>query len=119
MRDLDILKKFVDEREFRNYVQYKLYKMGYKTIKIDDERISDEDILNDNDMKGEISKTCTVQTFLNTKVGKREIDETSLDMYEEKVDFGIIISTKNVSMFTKRRAIKKNIIILGEEFFED
>ena len=88
-------------------------------VKIDDERISDTDITNDNDLTAVITKKCTVQTFLNKKIGKKEIAETVEDMKKEDVEFGIIISTYNTGFFTRKRAIKKNIIILGEEFFEE
>ena len=118
MTDLEILSKFVDRREFRNYIYYKLYKMGYTAIKIDDERISDEHKVNDNDIilfKDNIM--CTVQTFLNKEISEEDVEETEEDMEYEHVTKGIIITNKNVSKDIKKVASDKNIEIYGEEFF--
>ncbi len=120
MTDLEILSKFVDRREYRNYIHYKLYKLGYDAVKIDDERVFDGCEVNDNDITVEINKTkCTVQTFLNKGIGEKEVKETAEDMVYEDVPVGIIITNKEFSKEITVFAAKYNITIWGKEFFDD
>ena len=120
MTDLEILTKFVDRREYRNYIHYKLYKLGYDAVKIDDERVFDGVEVNDNDLTVEIAKTkCTVQTFLNKTINEKDIKETIEDMEYEKVPVGIIITNKEYSKEISVLAAKNNITIWGKEFFDE
>ena len=112
MKDLFIIDNYVDEREFRNYINLLLTKKGYERVSIDDTRIADRDKLNDNDMlakKGELYYT--IQTFLNTDKKKSQIDETLKDMQNENVSVGIIITNNYISNEVKEYANKKLIQI--------
>ncbi len=112
MKDLFIIDNYVDEREFRNYINSLLLKRGYIKVTIDDVRISDRNTLNDNDIiakKGELY--FTIQTFLNTQIGDKEINETLQDMQEEKISAGIIITNNYVDNNIKDMANKKLIQI--------
>ncbi len=112
MKDLFIIDNYVDEREFRNYINLLLTKKGYERVSIDDTRIADHDKLNDNDMlakKGELYYT--IQTFLNTDIKKSQIDETLKDMQKENVSVGIIITNNYIDNEVKDYANKKLIQI--------
>ena len=112
MKDLFIIDNYVDEREFRNYINNLLVKKGYVRVTIDDVRVADYDKLNDNDMiarKGELY--FTIQTFLNTDIGEEEINETLNDMENEKISAGIIITNNYVGNDIKESANKKLIQI--------
>lgn len=110
MKDLFIIDNYVDEREFRNYINSLLLEKGYIKVTIDDVRIADKDKYNDNDIlakKGEIYYT--IQTFLNTDINKKQIDETLKDMDKEKVSAGIIITNNYVSEEVREYANSKLI----------
>lgn len=110
MKDLFIIDNYVDEREFRNYINSLLLNKGYIKVTIDDVRIADKDKYNDNDIlakKGEIYYT--IQTFLNTDINKKQIDETLKDMDKEKVSAGIIITNNYVSEEVREYANSKLI----------
>ena len=110
MKDLFIIDNYVDEREFRNYINSLLLEKGYIKVTIDDVRIADRDKYNDNDIlakKGEIYYT--IQTFLNTDINKKQIDETLKDMDKEKVSAGIIITNNYVSEEVREYANSKLI----------
>ena len=112
MKELFIIDNYVDEREFRNYINALLLKKGYVRVTIDDVRIADYDKHNDNDMiakKGELY--FTIQTFLNTDIGEKEINETLKDMESEKISAGIIITNNYVDNDVKESANKKLIQI--------
>ena len=112
MNDLFIIDNYVDEREFRNYINELLKQKGYERINIDDVRIADGDKINDNDIiakKGEIYYT--IQVFLNKNITKKQIDETLKDMEKENVSAGIIITNNSVSTEEKDYANIKLIQI--------
>lgn len=112
MNDLFIIDNYVDEREFRNYINELLKQKGYERVIIDDIRIADQNKINDNDIiakKGEIYYT--IQVFLNKNITKKQIDETLDDMAKEKVSAGIIITNNYVSTEEKDYANKKLIQI--------
>ena len=112
MNDLFIIDNYVDEREFRNYINELLKQKGYERVNIDDVRIADGDKINDNDIiakKGEIYYT--IQVFLNKNITKKQIDETLKDMENEKVSAGIIITNNYVSTEEKNYANKRLIQI--------
>ena len=119
MEEIKIVDKFMDEREFRNYVHAMFYKHDYHPITIDDVRIADEDIENNNDLlvkKDNIRYT--VQTYLNTKIGEKQIEETIEDMKKEKVLHGIMVTNFTVSDNVKKEALEKGITILDRSEFE-
>ena len=120
MKDIEIINNYVNSFEFRNYVMGVLMKHGYTPVVPDDERVSDEDPKNDDDLlarKGDI--LYTVQTFLNKKVTIREIEETVVDMKKENVSYGIIITNDDVSVNAKAEAELRNIRIIDKENIED
>ena len=105
MQDLFIIDNYVDEREFRNYINSLFIKKGYNRVTIDDVRISDSNKLNDNDIlikRGEIYYT--VQIYLNTDITLKHINETLKDMEQEKVSAGIIITNNYVDNKIKDKA---------------
>ncbi len=113
MKVIVIIDKFIDEREFRNYSAYWLSKLGFKNIRMDDARLSDEDPINDNDfLATKKNKEYTIQTFLNKDITEKEVNETIEDMLKEKVDNGIIITNKNVSEEFRKYAHEKSIDII-------
>lgn len=119
MKDLFILSNYVDEREFRNYINSLLINKGYMKVEIDDPRIADYDKKNDNDIiakKGELY--FTIQTFLNTEISDKEINETLSDMKNENISAGIIITNNSVSNDIKKVANKKLIQIWDRDYLE-
>ena len=120
MEEIKIVDNYMDEREFRNYINTMFYKHDYHLVGIDDTRISDKDKSNDNDLK--VTKDnieYTVQTYLNTKIGEKQIEETTEDMKKEKIPHGIIVTNFCVDDYVKTKALEKNIIILDRTEFED
>ena len=119
MEEIKIVDKYMDEREFRNYVNTMLNKHNYSLIEIEDVRLSDKDEENDNDiLVSKNNTTYTVQTYLNTKIGKKEIEDTLQDFEKEKVLNGIIVTNYYVDKDIKEEALEKNIIILDRKEFE-
>ena len=119
MEEIKIVDKYMDEREFRNYVNTMLNKHNYNLIEIEDVRLSDKDEENDNDiLVSKDNTTYTVQTYLNTKIGKKEIEDTLQDFEKEKVLNGIIVTNYYVDKDIKEEALTKNIIILDRKEFE-
>ena len=119
MEEIIIVDKYMDEREFRNYVNTMLNKHNYNLIEIEDVRISDKDEENNNDiLVSKDNTTYTVQTYLNTKIGKKEIEDTLQDFEKEKVLNGIIVTNYYVDKDIKEEALEKNIIILDRKEFE-
>ena len=116
MKDIEIIDKFVDDREFRNYVISFLIKEGYKILDIDDPRISDNIKNNDNDfivIKDNI--IYTVQTFLNKDISNKELDETVKDMSKEKTKNAIIVTNQFIDENIINSAKKENIIIIDRK----
>lgn len=112
MNDLFIIDNYVDEREFRNYINSLLRREGYDRVTIDDPRIADSDKYNNNDIlvkKGEIYYT--VQIFLNKDITKKQINETLADMEKEDVSAGIIITNNYVGNEMRDYANEKLIQI--------
>ena len=119
MEEITIVDNYMDDREFRNYVSTMFYKHDYNPIEIDDERVSDKNKKNDNDML--VTKDgikYTVQTYLNIKIGDKQIEETLEDMLKEKVMYGLIVTNFYVNKTVKKSALEKNITILDRKEFE-
>lgn len=120
MGDITIIDNFMNSFEFRNYVQTVLIKHNYEPVKMDDERWSDDDSKNNNDMIAKKDGILyTVQTFLNKKITMREIEETIDDMKKEHVSNAIIITNDVVSANAKEEARLKNIRIIDDESIEE
>ena len=110
----------MDDREFRNYVHAMFYKNGFKYLSLDDSRVSDEYPENNNDIKvTRDGKRYDVQTYLNTKISDKELEETEEDMIKEKLEYGIIVTNFHAGKAIREKALEKNIIILDREVFED
>ena len=120
MEEIKIVDKYMDEREFRNYVNTMFYKHNYNLVEIEDVRLSDKDKKNDNDIL--VTKDniiYTVQTYLNTKITEKQIEETLKDFEKEKVLNGIIVTNYTVDNDIRNKALEKNIIILDRKNFEE
>ena len=120
MRVIVIIDKFLDKREFRNYSSHWLSKLGFTDIEIEDPRLSDDDPTNNNDIlasKG--NKKYTIQTFLNTPITEKEVNETLEDMVKEKVENGLIITNKMVSPEFRKYAKEKSIEIIDQSEFTE
>ena len=120
MEEIKIVDNYMDEREFRNYVFTMFDKYNYFPITIDDIRLSDEDITNNNDLlvtKDDI--TYSVQTYLNTEITEKQIEETLQDMDKEDASHGIIVTNYYVNNKIREIARKNHIIILDRASFED
>ena len=119
MKEINIIDNYMDEREFRNYVNIMFYKHGYYPLKIDDARVADSDKTNDNDQlvtKDNIKYT--VQTYLNTEIGDEQIEETVQDIEKERVIYGLIITNLYVDDKIKEKAFGKHITILDRKEFD-
>lgn len=120
MEEITIVDNYMDDREFRNYVHTMFYKNGFKYLSLDDSRVSDEYPENNNDIKvTRDGKRYDVQTYLNTKISDKEIEETEKDMIKEKLEYGIIVTNFHAGKAIREKALEKNIIILDREVFED
>lgn len=120
MEEITIVDNYMDDREFRNYVHTMFYKNGFKYLSLDDSRVSDEYPENNNDIKvTRDGKRYDVQTYLNTKISDKEIEETEEDMIKEKLEYGIIVTNFHAGKTIREKALEKNIIILDREVFED
>ena len=120
MEEIKIVDNYMDEREFRNYIFTMFDKNNFYPITIDDVRLSDDDTKNNNDLlvtKDDI--TYSVQTYLNTKITEKQIEETLQDMDKEDVGYGIIVTNFYVSDTIREKARKEHIIILDRASFED
>ena len=120
MEEIKIVDNYMDEREFRNYINTMFYKHNFHPLEIDDVRISDDDEINNNDIlvtKDNI--TYTVQTYLNTKIGEDQITEIIEDMEKENVPYGVIVTNFYADKKIKQRAKNNNIIILDRSELKD
>lgn len=120
MEDIKIIDLYMDDREFRNYVNTMLRKHGYVRFKMDDSRVSDEDFDNNNDIR--VSKDgmrFDVQTYLNTVIGEKEINDTLEDMGNEGLKYGLIVTNMIVDDLVKKEAINMHIRILDRKDFDE
>ena len=120
MKIIVIIDEYLDEREFRNYTSTWLENLGFKDIVIEDERLSDENSLNDNDMMARKNhKRYTIQTFLNQEITEKEVAETIEDMKKENVEHGLIVTNKKVSDQFRRYAKEKGVEIIDRRDFTE
>ena len=120
MDDIKVIDFYMDDREFRNYVNTMLRKHGYVRFKIDDTRTSDDDFENNNDIK--VTKDdmrYDVQTYLNTEIGEKEINDTLEDMGNEGLKYGLIVTNMMVNDEVKKEAINMHIRILDRKDFDE
>ena len=120
MEEIKIADLFMDDREFRNYVNSMLRKYGYVRFYMDDARVSDEEFDNNNDIK--VSKDgmrYDVQTYLNTEIGEKEINDTLEDMGNEGLKYGLIVTNIMVNDDIKKEAINMHIRILDRKDFDE
>ena len=120
MEDIKVIDLSMDDREFRNYVNTMLRKHGYVRFYMDDSRVSDEEFDNNNDIK--VSKDgmrYDVQTYLNTEIGEKEINDTLEDMGNEGLRYGLIVTNMIVNDEVKKKAINMHIRILDRKDFDE
>ena len=116
MVDANIIDNFIDEREFRNYIINMLPTLGYNLLNIDDVRTSDGYEYNDNDLlaiKNDLRYT--VQVYLNTIIGDKEIADALADMHEEGISRALIIVNKPADKDVIEFAKEKNITIIDRD----
>lgn len=119
MEDIKVIDLSMDDREFRNYVNTMLRKHGYVRFYMDDSRVSDEEFDNNNDIK--VSKDgmrYDVQTYHNTEIGEKEINDTLEDMGNEGLKYGLIVTNMIVNDEVKKEAINMHIRILDRKDFD-
>lgn len=120
MEDIKVIDLSMDDREFRNYVNTMLRKHGYVRFYMDDARVSDEEFDNNNDIK--VSKDGMryyVQTYHNTEIGEKEINDTLKDMGNEGLKYGLIVTNMIVNDEVKKEAINMHIRILDRNDFDE
>lgn len=116
MTDSNIIDNFIDDREFRNYVISLLPKFGYELISIDDTRISDGDIQNNNDILARRDgRRYAIQTFLNKDITYDEINEAIMDKLFEHTSYALVITNKCIDKDIKENASKRNIVLIDRE----
>lgn len=116
MIDSNIIDNFIDEREFRNYVVSLLPKLGYELISIDDERISDGNINDNNDVLArKDGRRYAIQTYLNKDITYDELNEAIIDKLFEHTSYALIITNKCIDKDVKEKALSRNITLIDRE----
>lgn len=116
MMDSNIIDNFIDDREFRNYAISLLSYFGYELISIDDERISDEDIKNNNDILArKDGRRYAIQTYLNKDITLDELNEAIIDKLLEHTSYALIITNKCIDKDVKEKALSRNITLIDRE----
>ena len=109
----------INEFEFRKFVAWFLEKRDYHFVSMDDDRWSDNDKDNNNDIIVIKDNTkYTVQVFLNKKVDDDIIIETEDDIERENVFDGIVFTNLEVSEKEKNNAYQKHITIYDKSDLE-
>lgn len=115
--DSNIIDNFIDDREFRNYSIGLLPKFGFELISIDDERISDEDIKNNNDILArKDGRRYAIQTYLNKDITLEELNEAIIDKLLEHTSYALIITNKCIDKDVKDKALSRNITLIDREY---
>lgn len=120
MEDINKIDLSMDDREFRNYVNTMLRNNGYVRFYMDDSRVSDDVIDNNNDIR--VTKDgmrYDVQTFLNTIITDEEINKTLEDMGNDGLKYGLIVTNMIVNDEVKKEAINMHIRILDRNDFDE
>lgn len=116
MMDSNIIDNFIDDREFRNYAVSLLPKFGFELISIDDARISDEDIKNNNDILArKDGRRYAIQTYLNKDITLDELNEAIIDKLLEHTSYALIITNKCIDKDVKDKALSRNITLIDRE----
>lgn len=116
MTDSNIIDNFIDEREFRNYSISLLSKFGYELISIDDVRISDDNIKNNNDILArKDGRRYAIQTYLNIDITLDELNEAIIDKLLEHTSYALIITNKCIDKDVKDKALSRNITLIDRE----
>ena len=116
MMDSNIIDNFIDDREFRNYAVSLLPKFGFELISIDDERISDEDIKNNNDVLArKDGRRYAIQTYLNKDITLDELNDAIIDKLLEHTSYALIITNKCIDKDVKEKALLRNITLIDRE----
>ena len=116
MVDSNIIDNFIDDREFRNYVVNLLPKLGYELISIDDVRISDNVVNNDNDVLArKDNRRYAIQTFLNKDITLDELNDAIVDKLLEHTSYALIITNKRIDKDVKEKANLRNVVLIDRE----
>lgn len=120
MDELTVIDRFLDDREFRNYIASLLSRQGFREVRIEDVRTADGRRDNDNDLLVQKEgRVYTVQTYLNREITSREISETVQDIDMENADGGILVTNTEVSGDVKKLAEEKQVEIWDRAVLEN
>lgn len=120
MDELTVIDRFLDDREFRNYIASLLSRQGFREVRIEDVRTADGRRDNDNDLLVQKEgRVYTVQTYLNREITSREISETVQDIDMENADGGILVSNTEVNGDVKKIAEGKQVEIWDRVVLEN
>ena len=120
MDELTVIDRFLDDREFRNYIASLLSRQGFREVRIEDVRTADGRRDNDNDLLVQKEgRVYTVQTYLNREITSREISETVQDIDMENADGGILVSNTEVNGDVKKIAEGKQEEIWNRAVLEN
>ncbi len=120
MDELTVIDRFLDDREFRNYIASLLSRQGFREVRIEDVRTADGRRDNDNDLLVQKEgRVYTVQTYLNREITSREISETVQDIDMENADSGILVSNTEVNGDVKKIAEGKQVEIWDRAVLEN
>ena len=120
MDELTVIDRFLDDREFRNYIASLLSRQGFREVRIEDVRTADGRRDNDNDLLVQKEgRVYTVQTYLNREITSREISETVQDIDMENADGGILVSNTEVNGDVKKIAEGKQVEIWDRAVLEN
>ena len=120
MDELTVIDRFLDDREFRNYIASLLSRRGFREVRIEDVRTADGRRDNDNDLLVQKEgRVYTVQTYLNREITSREISETVQDIDMENADGGILVTNTEVNGDVKKLAEGKQVEIWDRAVLEN
>ena len=120
MDELTVIDRFLDDREFRNYIASLLSRQGFREVRIEDVRTADGRRDNDNDLLVQKEgRVYTVQTYLNREITSREISETVQDIDMENADGGILVTNTEVNGDVKKLAEGKQVEIWDRAVLEN
>lgn len=120
MDELTVIDRFLDDREFRNYIASLLSRSGFIEVRIEDARTADGRRDNDNDLLVQKEgRVYTVQTYLNREISGREVSETVQDIDLENADGGILVTNTEVNEDVKKLAEEKQVEIWDRAVLEN
>ncbi|MCR5788223.1 MAG: restriction endonuclease, partial [Bacilli bacterium] len=85
-------------------------------ISIDDVRISDDIVNNDNDVLArKDNRRYAIQTFLNKDITLDELNDAIIDKLLEHTSYALIITNKCTDKDVKEKANLRNVVLIDRE----